>query len=313
MRKSSMRRSDARLVRGSALLLTLWCVGVLSLSVFVVVKLVEFDVDEERFESMRVEARQLALSGIALALHPQIERGDPLLQQQIGTTRSLRVVIESENARLNINRALNEPSSPVLKAIFTRWGVPDRDLGMVVDSLYDWVDEDDLRSLNGAEREDLIGQSRYSIPQNRPFISVKEMERVRGMDLVAANKPDWKTYFSIFSGEKLDLHDAPLDWLTVAGALPEPIATQWIEARMGPDGISGTEDDLRLSNVADLRSLLGLSEIQLANLQQFFDVNPDPLRITSLATIGDVTYSISVVARSPELGVPPEFLSWEEE
>jgi len=298
---------------GSALLLTLWCVGVLSLSIFVVVRLVEYDLDDERFESMRVEAREMALTGIALALHPEIERGNPLLRQTLGDDRTLVVSVESESARLNINKALQQPYSPILKAILTRWEVPDRDISSIVDSLYDWVDEDELRSLNGAEREDLENQSRYSIPQNRPFIAVSEMERVRGMDQVAALVPQWKRYFSVFSGDKFDIHDVSLDWLVAAGGLPETIATQWIAARNGSDELAGTEDDLRLSNIAELRGLLGIGETQLAALQQSFDVNADPLRITSLATIGDVSYAISVVTRKPEAGEVPVFLSWEEE
>lgn len=299
--------------QASALLLTLWCVGILSLSIFVVVRLIEYDLDDERFESMRVEARQMALTGLALASHPQIERGNPLLRQQFPPDRTLEVTIESENARVNINRALEEPSSPLLKSIFTRWEVPDREISTIVDSLFDWVDEDDLRSLNGAEREDLENQSRYSIPQNRPFISVAEMERVRGMDLVAAQMPEWRRYFSVFSGEKLDIHDTPLDLLVAVGNLPESIATQWVEIRNGPDELAGTEDDIRLSNLTELRALLGLSETQLASLQQNFDVKPDPIRITSLATIGKVSYAISVVINQPEAGSSPEFLSWEEE
>jgi hypothetical protein len=298
---------------GSALLLTLWCVGILSLSIFVVVRLVEYDLDDERFESMRVEAREMALTGIALGLHPGIERGDPLLRQTLGENRTLVVSVESENARLNINLALEQPSSPILKAILTRWELPDRDISSIVDSLYDWVDQDDLRSLNGAEIEDLQDQSRYSIPQNRPFIAVSEMERVRGMDQVAAQVPQWRKYFSVFSGDKFDIHDVSLDWLVAAGRLPEPVAAQWIEARTGPDKLAGTEDDLRLSNIAELRSLLGIGETQLAALQELFDVNADPLRITSLATIGDVSYAISVVTTKSEAGEPPQFMSWEEE
>lgn len=298
---------------GSALLLTLWCVGILSLSIFVVVRLVEYDLDDERFESMRVEAREMALTGIALALHPGIERGDPLLRQQFADNRSLVVTIESENARLNINRALQEPASPILKAIFTRWDVPDREISSIVDSLYDWADEDDLRSLNGAEREDLLGQSRFSLPQNRPFVSTVEMDRVRGMDVVAAQFPGWRRHFSVFSGDRFDIHDAALDWLVVAGGLPETIASQWIELRNGADELAGTEDDLRLSNIADLRAILGLSEIQLATLEETFTVTADPIRITSLATIGKVSYSIAVVARASEAGNPPELISWEEE
>jgi len=182
-----------------------------------------------------------------------------------------------------------------------------------VDSLYDWVDEDDLRSLNGAEREDLLGQPRYSLPQNRPFVSTAEMERVRGMDAVSAQFPAWRRYFSVFSSDQFDIHDAPLDWLVVAGELPETLASQWIKLRNGTDELAGTEDDLRLSNIADLRAILGLSEIQLAALEQSFTVTADPIRITSLAAIGTVSYSIAVVARASEAGNPPELISWEEE
>lgn len=298
---------------GSALLLTLWCVGVLGLSLFLIVQMMEGDVDEERFESMRVEARQLALTGVAIASNPAIERGDELLTQRLPGDRTLEVTITSENARMNINRALETPANPVLRALFARWEVPDRSLGLVVDSLTDWVDEDDLRSLHGAERDDLIDQSRYSIPQNRPFVSVREMERVRGMDLVAGVKPEWPEYFSVHSGAKFDVHDAPLDWLVVAGGMSRSMAEQWIELRAGLDKIPNTEDDVRLGNLGELRTLLGMSELQFGVLQANFDVNSNIRRISSLATVGNVSYRITVVSRESEEGGIPLYLMWEEE
>ncbi len=122
-----------------------------------------------------------------------------------------------EASRLNINVLLADRNSQVLDRLFRLWGLSDEEVRIVTDSLGDWVDRDGLPRLNGAEREQLVGQDQYSLPENRNFRSVNEMARVRGMDAVARAKPDWKDYFTVYGNGKIDIQDASADVLEAAG------------------------------------------------------------------------------------------------
>ncbi|MGH8046235.1 MAG: general secretion pathway protein GspK, partial [Chthoniobacterales bacterium] len=180
----------------SALLLSLWCVAVLSITVLSVATLVQNDVDDASRENRRFEARELALTGIALGMHPKIDPWDPLLSQQFPGGSKLRVRVISESARLDINRMLKEKDHKTLKKLFEIWGAEPMESSTAVDSLVDWMDADDLRQNNGAEKDDLEKFPQYSIPANRDFHSVEEMEKVKGMDRIAALKPNWAEYFT---------------------------------------------------------------------------------------------------------------------
>ena len=65
----------------SALLLVLWCVAVLSITILAVARMVQNDVDDAGLKNRRVEARELALTGIAYGMHPKIDPWDPLLNE----------------------------------------------------------------------------------------------------------------------------------------------------------------------------------------------------------------------------------------
>jgi type II secretory pathway component PulK len=296
---------------GSALLLTLWCVAVLSVTILAVARMVQRDVDVEGLEARRFEARQLALTGIALGMNPRIERWDPLLRQKFPNGFELQVRTMSEAARLNINRLLKEPEQLTLRRLFDVWQIPPEDAGMIIDSLVDWIDPDDLRMPNGAERDDLLEQNRFSIPANRDFHSVAEMERVRGMDVVAAWKPDWQEFFTVHGGRRVDLQDAPIDTLQAVGEMPRDIAAQIAEVRLGADLEPDTRDDLRIEDVAGFFQQFGFVGPQADNAARRFGVRTEPTRIESSATVGGTTCRI-VAVTNRAAGGEGGLISWEE-
>lgn len=296
---------------GSALLLTLWCVAVLSVTVLAVARMVQRDLDVEGLEARRFEARQLALTGIALGMNPRIERWDPLLRQKLPNGFELHVRTVSEAARLNINRLLKEPEQLTLRRLFDVWRIPPEDAGVIIDSLVDWIDHDDLRMANGAERDDLLDQNRYSIPANRNFHSVAEMERVRGMDVVAAWKPDWREFFTVHGGRRVDLQDAPADILEAVGGMPRDMAEQIVELRLGADLELDTRDDLRIEDVGAFFQQFGFVGPQADSAVRRFSVRTEPTRIESTATVGGTTYRIVAVANRTA-GGEGGLISWEE-
>ncbi len=312
--------------RGSALILTLWCVAILSVMIVTLARVVDADVDASSLATKRFEARELALTGLAFGLNPDVKRGDELLRQRLENGDAIDVAVTSESARINVNSALADEDDETLEDLFELWEVPDAVIRAAVDSLRDWVDENDLRSLNGAEEEDLIGQTQYSIPENRNFISVDEMERVRGMDEVTALRPNWEDVFSVYSSDQLDAQDAPADVLRAVGGLSADQVGRLIESRVGPDGEAQTDDDLIYENLDQVAAVVGLSEGQRQLLNDRFAVGVEPTRIESVGTTGGVSYKITVIVDraggAPDAGVgvagngggggEESILSWQE-
>ncbi len=298
--------------RASALLLALWCVAVLSVTVLAVAEMVANDVSDAGVQNRRFEGRQLALTGIAYGLNPKIEIWEPLLNQRLPDGSKLRVNVTSESARLDINKALREKEQRSLKALLKLWNVPPEKVSEIVDSLADWIDPDQFRSLNGAERDDLQRQNRYSLPANRDFRSVDEMEKVRGMDIVAAVKPDWANFFTVTGGRRLDLQEASLDVLRAVGGLSLDQARQVELARNGADRLPHTRDDVKIKNVAEFLQRLGIPQAQSTALQSRFSGAAGPSRIESRATVGGVDYTVIAVANRGTGGGEVSLLTWEE-
>jgi general secretion pathway protein K len=297
----------------SALLLVLWCVAVLSITILAVARMVQNDVDDAGLKNRRVEARELALTGIAYGMHPKIDPWDPLLNEKLPGGETLRVRVMSEAARIDINRALKEPRQATLRQLFKNWGLDTDQISIAVDSLADWTDPDDIPRLNGAERGSLEQQTQYSIPENRDFRSVTEMEKVRGMDLVAAVKPDWASYFTVYGGRRLDLQDASIDVLRAAGGLSEDQAMMIDRVRRGADGIVQTKDDFKIKNVGEFLEKVGLPELQAQAVAARFSVGMGPTRIESTARVGGTEYKIVAIAARGTGGSDSTLVQWEEQ
>ncbi|HEY8900364.1 MAG TPA: hypothetical protein VIM61_08125 [Chthoniobacterales bacterium] len=297
---------------GSALLLSLWCVAILSITVLAVARMVMADVDDAGLRNRRFQARELALTGIAYGMHPKIEPWDPLLDQHFPDGSSLRVRVSSEGSRLDINRMVKERGQRTLRKLFEIWKVPSESISMITDSLVDWTDADDLRSLNGAEREQLVKQSQYSLPANRDFRSVTEMEKVRGMDVVAAARPDWAKFFTVRGGRRIDLQEAEIDVMRAAGGLSIDQARQIDLARLGPDRLPQTKDDLKIKSVDEFLRKMGISELQRKQMGSLFSAGTGPTRIESKATVGGTAYTVTAIVAKGSGGGEPPLLDWEE-
>jgi type II secretory pathway component PulK len=294
---------------GSALILVLWAIFVLSICVLAAARLVERSLGSQRFADHRFEARQMALTGIAYGRDPRIEKTDPLLTQALSPHLQVKVEIASEGGRLNINKLLLREDYKTLCALFEYWGMNDEDAAVVVDCLRDWVDPGDLRSLHGAEKADLEG-TEFSLPQNRPFFTVSEMRGVKGMKTLEMVKPDWEESFSVLSGDLMDVQEAGKDLLVTFGKLTEQQAELLINHRNGQDLTEDTEDDIEIKSLDHVASVCGLSPAQMQVFQAYFQVGGSPIRITSVGTAGKTKYTIEAVIAAREKSAP--LLWWEE-
>jgi len=297
--------------RGSALILVLWCVLLLTMAVFAVLDMVELSVDHSSHNQIALEARTLAATGLAYGLNPQILKDDPLLSQQPSEGRRIQVEIDNEGGRLNLNYVLLTEHREILVNLFVLWGMKIADADRVADCLYDWVTPGDLKSLNGAKADDYARLGLKQRPTYKPFLTLDEADLVIGMDLVDKVRPNWRDSFTVWSNGPLNVNAAPADLIAAVFGLDPKRVQSLTEARNGRDEIVGTSDDVPIPDMAHLQSQLGLSDVVVKDLGSEISFDDPNRRVESIGQVEGVRVIISTVTR---LGTTPiQYLTWQEQ
>ena len=278
-----------------------------------VADLVGLELESGAAGAKRLAARQIALSGVALGLHPQVTREDvALLNQDLDGGGKMRVRIRGEGARFNINALLAEQDRITLKNLFILWGLSNDEADVLFDRLTDWVDDDAGRQLNGAERADYEAMGIVDAPADRPFRSVDEMGRVLGMEILAERNPAWREAFTVFGDGEIDVNEAGPDVLqAVTGLTPEMVG-DILRLRRGGDEIEPSEDDVRFESVEQLGGWLQTSPLPLDRVTARLTTESAVKRIDSRGLVDDCEVLISVVTASGDGGQATEYLLWEE-
>lgn len=298
---------------GAALLLVLWAIAVVSFAVLWLADVVNLELQGASSSSAGLRARQIALSGVAIGLHPQTKPEDyDLLNRDLKGGDRMEVRIRGEGARLNINRLLQNQDRITLKNLFMLWGLTDTEADTLIDKLIDWTDEDDLRLINGAERSDYLAQGIKDAPPNRPFRSVAEMERVPGMELIDVAQPGWAERFTVFGDGRVDVNEADAEILQAATALTPEMVEGILQQRRGSDGIEGTEDDFRFASVEQVAGWARGGTMPWETMKSKLTTESSVKRIDSRGIVGDRSRGISVVALTSLDGGATTYLLWEE-
>ncbi|HEX6768523.1 MAG TPA: hypothetical protein VF208_04160, partial [Candidatus Binatia bacterium] len=185
---------DSRLgnQRGAALIIVLW--------IFIFLFVVAFDfsatVREEAAATQRfsdeTQGYYLALAGFQRGLYDFLQQaggGNPQAdskqndlydgswrEEKLGTGM-FRVRLVDEGGKINLNRV----DEQVLRRVFTNLGVEGLAADILVDSIMDWRDADDLHRANGAESEYYRSLSPAYTAKNGPLDSVEDLLWIRGM------------------------------------------------------------------------------------------------------------------------------------
>jgi general secretion pathway protein K len=131
---------------------------------------------------------------------------------------------------------LNKTPEIVFKGLLLNLGVKEEDADVIVDSVQDWRDADDLVRLHGAEDEYYMSLPSHYKPKNADFESVEELLLVRGVTAElfygTAGKPGLAEFVTVYSESgKINLGAAPKEVLSaVPGVTPE-LAAAIIEFR----------------------------------------------------------------------------------
>ncbi|MEO0448353.1 MAG: hypothetical protein AAF191_20000, partial [Verrucomicrobiota bacterium] len=184
--------------RGSTLIGVFWVLSVLGFAALLGVTVVVNQADSHATQSQVFRAEQLMERGVALGLHPELTEGDPLFQGG-SEAEFYRVQLTSEAARFDLNALLRSGDSRVLEDVFEYWGLSLEEAQGLISAMQDWIDEDDLHRVNGAERDDYESAGFRGRPFNRPFASLDEVLLVRGMTAVEVRVPDWREWFTLWT------------------------------------------------------------------------------------------------------------------
>jgi type II secretory pathway component PulK len=281
------------------LLAVIWLIAILALATMTALRVISFDMEIASAKIHGSRARHVAEMGIAIGSNPVVKRSDPILRQFDGEAgEGFEVRVISEGSRFNINAILLRDDTALLRSMFIDWGLELDDAQAVSDALMDWVDENDEVLLNGAEFEQYEALGRINQPFNRPFYNLAEMRLVLGMDLVEAVRPDWREWFTIWSGGALDLNDAPAELIAAAAEIRVEEAEVIPETVRGTDGQRDTEDDVPFENAAAALDLLGVDANGRPDIARRFTVNDATTRIESIGQAEGAKRRITVIVRN---------------
>jgi general secretion pathway protein K len=285
--------------RGSALIAVYWMIAILGMVLFGSAKLLKTDTSAARLLRDRSFAKRYAEMGIEIGRHPRMEQYDPLLTGGDDNGGSYQVTLTTEEARFNINTLLLNSDRLILKRIFAHWGLDAETNSLITDALKDWVDADDNVSLNGAEKRDYAKAGFDDLPFNRPFKNLDEVLLVRGMDIIAAMRPDWREWFTVYGDGRIDINEARTDFVMVLANVPPERMIQFDHFRAGPDGIRRTLDDGRISTAVQLAQMLAVFQPKIvAELQQWVQFAGPIRRIESIGRFNDLNRKLILITQN---------------
>jgi len=299
--------------RAFALLTVMWCVGIMSVTVLGLLSYVSLQMSENVSREKDARARQIALSGLAYGLQPLMARDDALLAQDLDGG-SYKVTIYSEGGRLNLNRLLVQGRTDVLLRLWILWGLSP-DAGQALnDCLQDWIEPGNTKRLNGAKQADYAQRGEPDFPPGRPFQSLDELPQVIGFAALAALKPDWRNYFTLWSAGYLDLNEAPADLISAVCNVGIDEAQNFVNAR-DPNGIVGSRFGTHWQSVSDACAALGMPAALTATVSSLLAVTGSIWRIESDGILGDHRHTIEVVATRSTAATStngPTYYLWQE-
>jgi len=255
--------------KGVALIMVLWIIAILSVIAFEFSYAMRTEVKIVKNFQEELQLYALAEGGVERAIAELVYKHDPRVQNKRRTLKSkdfppekkewvtdgrgypltfdlgvCEVRVRGEAGKININLV----SGMLLRKIITNLGVEGEAGDIVVDSLLDWRDPDDLYRLNGAENDYYQSLPEPYECKNGNLDSIEELLLVRGVtpELFYGKKGTWpgeggkekgnriglKDIFSIYAlGEQVDINSATLPVLRFALGIPSEIARGIIQAR----------------------------------------------------------------------------------
>jgi Type II secretion system (T2SS), protein K len=293
-------------IRGAALMLSLWALFLLSAVVISWAMDIDSRISLSGNANRALEAEAMACSGTEIALHPAVKAGSSVLKGNFGKNQGYEVRITGEGGRLNLNWLLageNPARLEVLRKYLELKGIDLNERDHMIDCLLDWVDQDNLVRLNGAEAD-----GDYQ-PANELLTRIDDLKKVKGWTDFTATS-DWQDDFTLNSTGPIDIVWASRTVLLALPGMTELLVDRFLAARQGPDKIDGTIDDLKLQTLDEVRVAFGLLPEQFGEISPMIGFKDPVLRITSTGKSAQVTRVVQMVVR--KTGDVAQLITWKE-
>ena len=151
-----------------------------------------------------------------------------------------RIRIEDESGKINLN-GLTDANGVVLKNLLMNRGVADDEANVIVDSILDWRDRDNIHRLSGAEDDYYQSLPRPYRAKNADFETLDELFRVRGLTaeilLGTGEQKGILPCLTIYSkSDKINLNTTPLEVLKAIPGISGEIIERILQYRdLKPD------------------------------------------------------------------------------
>jgi general secretion pathway protein K len=304
---------------GSALLLVLFAIVLLSGLITATVAFVSNDVDEYGALNKEFRARQLAESGLAFGIDPQVTNQDrALLDQVMPDQGRFHVLISSESTKLNINFILQNGRDDLLTKLFIGWGVAPKVADAAAAGFHSYLSKPltaqpasgGAQTIQTATQTATPSAAQTEVQDQTQFSVVAEMSLVPQFGPVMQKRPDWANFFTVWGDGKIDVNMADAPTIALITGVSAATADKFVKYRWGFDGKPYTLDDRIYNSLDEVRAGLGMSAEQFQLVQNFLSLTSAVDRIESTGTIAGYEKEIVVVTSRDTL--PITYLSWQE-
>ncbi|MHB8773150.1 MAG: type II secretion system minor pseudopilin [Syntrophales bacterium] len=185
--------------RGIALFLVLWVMALLTVIAGEFGYAVRTELNVTRNFKEETETYYIAVSGLFLTIQelvvnefiprPSAVAGSEAVPEDVRWRINadlppvpfgggqFKVEKENESGKVNLNRA----GEPLLRMMLNNFSLEESEKNIIVDSILDWRDKDNLHRLNGAEDDYYLSLPRPYKCKNGDFTSLEELLLVRGV------------------------------------------------------------------------------------------------------------------------------------
>lgn len=197
--------------------------------------------------------------------------------------RNCEVFISDESGKINVNKLTDESRANFIKFL-TGYKVEEIAAETITDSILDWLDDDDLHHLNGAEKDYYATLPDPYEPRNGPFESIEELTLVKG--ITPQRFELLRDYLTIYGPGKININFASKEVLLYVPSITEEVADAIIQYRKKHGKIK------KLTTLKEICRHFGIIGSEYDKVQNYLTLNTSNyLTINSVSSSGKVKNS----------------------
>jgi general secretion pathway protein K len=208
----------------------------------------------------------------------------------------------NESGKININTMSAPSGGLMLNNLLVNLGVAKETADVIVDSILDWVDTDDLRRLNGAESDYYQSLPNPYKAKNGRLDTLEELLLIKGMspDILFGTKEQKGliNFVTIYSSSlKVNINVAPKEVLMALPGITEDVVNRIIEQR----------ESVEFKSIQEIQAILGASYPAVARLIDIGEANIYTIESVGFQREEKKGYGIRSIV-SVESGGAPRFV-----